>query len=194
MMSPTKPRSIFAPVASMRGGAFSATSTSLPESTSALPPSSCDLGRQRRTDHLGQHAVDDPDRGLVGDAQAVDKLGRQIFLPHGRGDRLAAAVDDDGIDPHRLEKNDVAHDALDQVGIFHRRAAILDHDGASAKLLEIGQRLEQRIRLGVSSSFALVDPDVLFGEVGREDTVLAHAGVEMNGDGEFRLARRACAA
>jgi hypothetical protein len=82
--------------------------------------------------------------------QAVDKTGGQIFLPHGRGDRLAAAMDHDGIDPHRLEKNDVPQDALDQLGILHRRAAVLDHDGAPAKLLEIGQRLEKRVRLGAS--------------------------------------------
>jgi len=141
--------SILALVASTRGGAFSATSTSLPERISACRPVPGSWP-PATADDFGQDPVDDFDRSFVGDAVAVDKAGRQIFLPHGRGDRLAAAVDDDGIDAHGLQENDVAHDAFDEVGVFHRGAAILDHGRCAREIVGNRQRFEKRVRLAVS--------------------------------------------
>ena len=139
-----------APVASICGGAFPPTSTSLPESTSALPPNSLIFAASDGLmTSVSTRSMIRIEASSV-HAQALDEARGQVFLPHRRRDGLAAAVDDDRVDADRLEKDDVAHHALDQVGIFHRRAAVLHHDGAPAKLLEIGQRLEQRVRLGVS--------------------------------------------
>ena len=44
----------------------------------------------------------------------------------------------------------VAQDVFDQIGVLHGGAAGLDDDGATAKLLEIGQRFEERVGFGAS--------------------------------------------
>ncbi len=104
---------------------------------------------ERRADHIGQNALDDRNGGGIGDAQAVDEAGAEIFLPHLRRDRLASAVDDDRIDSHCLKENHIAQDALHQDRIFHGRAAVLDDHGMPAEPLEVGQRLDQRVGLGI---------------------------------------------
>ena len=48
-------------------------------------------------------------------------------------DRLAAAVDEDGIDADGLEKDDVAHELADEIGILHRAATDLDEKGLAAE-------------------------------------------------------------
>jgi hypothetical protein len=53
-------------------------------------------------------------------------------------------VHDDGVHPDVLQQHDVARELLAQLGIAHRRAAVLDDDGAPVELADVRQRLEQR--------------------------------------------------
>ena len=90
-------------------------------------------------DHLGHL-----DGVGVADAQAADELHRQPEALHVGRDLRAAAVDDDRVDPDVLEQHDVARELLAQRRVLHRRAAVLDDDGAAVELADVGQRLEQR--------------------------------------------------
>ena len=62
---------------------------------------------------------------------------------HVVGDVGAAAVDDDRVEADVLEQHDVGRERLAQRLVAHRRAAVLDHDGAAVELADVGQRLEQ---------------------------------------------------
>ena len=56
-----------------------------------------------------------------------------------------AAVDDNGIDLHRFEEDDIARDAIAHGGIgrVHEAAAVLHHEGGAAELMDVGERLAQ---------------------------------------------------
>ena len=70
-------------------------------------------------DFIRQHASDDVDGFVSGDAKAADKFCLQAGCLHGCGDRLATAMNDDGVDACDFEKNDVAHHLSHQLGVFH---------------------------------------------------------------------------
>jgi hypothetical protein len=59
-----------------------------------------------------------------------------------------AAVTTIGLMPTALSSTMSCAKSLRGVGIAHRVAAVLDHETAPAIALEIGQRLDQRFRLG----------------------------------------------
>jgi hypothetical protein len=84
-----------------------------------------DHSHQSRVDLLGQHAGDDVDRLIGGDAEAADEFGFQAGLLHRGGDRLAAAVHDDRVDARHFEKHDVAHDLGDQLRVSMAEPPIL---------------------------------------------------------------------
>ena len=100
-------------------------------------------------DFARQNVVHDFHRGLVGDALALDEIRLQPGLFHRAGDGFAAAVDDDGIDFNGFEKNDVARDAVADVGVgrVHETAAVFDDEGRAAEFLDVRQRFQQRRRL-----------------------------------------------
>ena len=58
----------------------------------------------------------------------------------------AAAVDDDHVDPHVLEKHDVLGEGGVKLRLHLGRAAVFDDDGLARKLLDVGQRFNQRRR------------------------------------------------
>ena len=101
-------------------------------------------------DFARQNIIHDFHRGFVGDALALDKIRLQSGFFHRAGDGLAAAVDDDGIDFHRLKKNDVARDAVADVVIrrVHETAAVFHDEDFAAEFLDVGQRFEQRRGFG----------------------------------------------
>ncbi len=97
----------------------------------------------RGIDHAIEHFLDDADRLLVGDAQAVDEARLQPGVAHALGDRLAAAVDEHGIDADGFEEDDIAQEALDDVFVLHGAAAVFDDEELAAKFLDEGQRLDE---------------------------------------------------
>jgi hypothetical protein len=59
-------------------------------------------------------------------------------------------VDDHRINFDRLEENDIAGDAVADAGIrrIHEAAAVFHDKGSAAKLLNVGQRLQECGRFG----------------------------------------------
>ena len=59
-------------------------------------------------------------------------------------------MDDDGIDFDGFEKNDVARDAVADVGVgrVHETAAVFDDERRAAEFLDIRQRFQQRFGFG----------------------------------------------
>jgi hypothetical protein len=99
--------------------------------------------RNAGVDLVIQHVLDDPDGLLIGDAQPVDEPRLQPCVAHALRDRLAAAVDEHGVDAHRLQEDHVAQESLDHVVVVHRAAAILDDEELSAEFLDERERLDQ---------------------------------------------------
>jgi hypothetical protein len=107
-----------------------------------------DHAHEAGIDFLGKHARDDIDRFIGGDAEAADEFRHESGLFHGGRDRLAAAVDDDGIDAGHFEKDDVTHDFGNQIRILHGGAAHFDQEGLAAEGLKIGQGFDEGVRFG----------------------------------------------
>ena len=61
---------------------------------------------------------------------------------------LYEAMDDDGQDADRLQQHDVFGKILRQRGIAHGMAAIFDDEDLPRIALQIGQRFDERFRLG----------------------------------------------
>ena len=103
-----------------------------------------------RINFAGQNIVHDFGRGLVSHALALDEIGLQSRAFHGTGDRLAAAMDDDGVNFNSLEKHHVPCDT--HAGVFigrvHEAAAVFDHESGPAEFLDIRERFEQRVGFG----------------------------------------------
>ena len=57
-------------------------------------------------------------------------------------------MDDDGIDPHRLQQHHILGKVALRLGIAHRMAAIFDDEGFARIALQIGQRFDERFGLG----------------------------------------------
>ena len=70
---------------------------------------------------------------------------REVEPLHVAGDLGTAAVDDDRVHADVLEQHDVARELLLELGVEHRRAAVLDHDRLAVELADVRQRLEQRL-------------------------------------------------
>ena len=79
----------------------------------------------------------------AGDAEPSDEPGLQTGCFHGGGDRLAAPVNEDGIDPGYLKEDDVAHERAHQVGIVHGGPPDLDEERFSPEALQVGQGFDQ---------------------------------------------------
>ncbi len=94
--------------------------------------------------HLAaEHHLDDFHGFRIGDAHALDELalladaGEQVL------DLRPAAVHDDDVEADQLEQHDVAREALLQVLVGHRVAAVLDDDGLAVETLDVGQGFGQ---------------------------------------------------
>ena len=95
------------------------------------------------------------DRLRVGDPQALVEADLEPEPLHVLGDLGAAAVDDDRVEADVLEQDDVGGEVLAQALLAHRRAAVLDHDGAAVELPDVGERLEQGVDVGAHGSSLL---------------------------------------
>ena len=98
---------------------------------------------QLRTESVSEGFFDQVDRLFASDAKAFDPLGLEPQLCHRGRDGLSTAVDQDGIDAHRFEEKDVAHEVRNQLRIFHHRASNFDEESFTAKTLEIRQSLDE---------------------------------------------------
>jgi hypothetical protein len=76
-------------------------------------------------------------------SQTVDEAHLEPEPLHVARDFGPAAVYHDRVHPDVLEKHDVARELLAQIGVGHRRPAVLDHDRAPVELADVGERLEQ---------------------------------------------------
>jgi hypothetical protein len=94
-------------------------------------------------DLADQHHLGDLDRRLVADPQPRDELDRQVQALHVGRDVGPAAVDHDRVHADVLQEHDVAGELLAQLRVAHRRAAVLDDDGAAVELPDVGKRLEK---------------------------------------------------
>ena len=113
-----------------------------------LAPGLCDPADQFLVDRAREDHFGDLRGGLVGHPQAVDERALDPELLEHRADLRTAAVDHHGVDPHRLEQDHVLGKVARGLGVAHRVAAVLHHEGAPGVALEIGQRLDQSFRLG----------------------------------------------
>ena len=96
-------------------------------------------------DLADQDHLRDLDGRSVRHPQSVDELDREVEPLHVAGDLRTATVDDDRVHADVLEQHDVARELLLELGVDHRRAAVLDDDGLAVELADVRQRLEQRV-------------------------------------------------
>ena len=97
-------------------------------------------GDEAFVDLSGEHHLDDVRRLFIGIPEPADKFA---FDPHPvehRVDLRAAAVDQDDLDP-------VRHDGLLEIVVEHSVPAVFDHDDLVVILLDIGERVDQNLRL-----------------------------------------------
>src|SRR5215204_1622559 len=80
----------------------------------------------------------------LGHAQALHEAHLHPEPLHVARDVGPAAVHDDRVHPDVLEEHDVARELLPQLGLDHRRAAVLDHQRLAVELPDVRERLEQR--------------------------------------------------
>ena len=100
-------------------------------------------------DLADEHHLGDLDGVGVAHAQPADELDRHVQPLHVGRDVRPAAVDDDRVQPDVLEQHDVAGEVLAQLGLGHRRAAVLDHDGLAVELPDVRERLEECSDVGL---------------------------------------------
>ncbi len=92
---------------------------------------------------LGQDADDDVQRGVVGEAAALDLARLQAGRGHGPVDGLAAAVDEDGTQADRLHEDHVLERGFEGGGVFHRAAAQLDDRQLIAEHADVAAGLDE---------------------------------------------------
>ena len=86
-----------------------------------------------------QHHFDDVHRFAVGHAHALHEFAFFTdFFQHFINLR-AAAVDDDGVDAHQFEQNNIAGEAFFQSRLGHGVAAVFDDDDGAGKTADIRQ-------------------------------------------------------
>ena len=95
-----------------------------------------DLAEQ---DHLR-----DLDRRGIRDAHALDELHLHAQALHVVSDVGPAAVHDHGVQPHVFEEHHVGREALLELLVAHRGAAVLDDHGSPVELPDVRERLKQR--------------------------------------------------
>ena len=94
--------------------------------------------------HLAeQHHLRHLDRLGVGDAQPLDEPHLHPEALHVAGDVGTAPVHDHRVEADVLEEHDVGRERLAELLLAHRRAAVLDDDGAAVELPDVGKRLEK---------------------------------------------------
>ena len=99
-------------------------------------------------DAAGQHHFRHFSRGRIRHAQAIDKAALNPQPLQQIADLRPAAVHHHRVDAHGFEQHDILGKILRAFGIAHRVAAIFHHEGLAGIALQIGQRLDQRFRLG----------------------------------------------
>ncbi len=92
-----------------------------------------------------QHHLDHRHGFGIGHAHAADEFGDDAVAFQGLVDLRTAAMNDNGVDPQRLEHDHIQGKRLLQLFVRHGMTAILDDEGFAGKAPDVGQRLHQRI-------------------------------------------------
>ena len=155
--SPTKPRSIAglpscSPCADLLGGDHVAVLAAQADGAAALGVDEAD---DLLVDRAGQHHFDHLDRGLVGDAQAIDEFRLDAELVQHGADLRPAAMHHHRIDAGLFEQNHVAGEIARDRFVAHGVAAIFHHDDGVIVMQHVRQRLHQDI--GLIDGGGLVD-------------------------------------
>src|SRR5262249_37127493 len=108
-----------------------------------VPNAANDVG----VDFLEQNANDDGQGFIIRVAAALDFLGVEAGCGHGPVNRLAPAVHQDGSQAHRLHKDHILQNGLQDVALLHGAAAQFDHCQPVAEPADIAEGLDQHISL-----------------------------------------------
>ena len=84
-------------------------------------------------------------RFLIGNSQTSDELGLFADLREHLGDLRSAAVNENDLDTDKREKNDISHNGILELIVYHSVSAVFDHDYFVIILLDIRQRLSKYI-------------------------------------------------
>ncbi len=79
----------------------------------------------------------------IGHPHAAHELGDDPVALEGLVDLWPAAMDDDRVDPQRLEEDHIEGEALLQVILGHGVTAVLDDEGLAGEALDVGERFHQ---------------------------------------------------
>ena len=84
--------------------------------------------------------------GFVGgNALAIFELNINAEFVHVLVDSSTATMNDNGIDAHDLQHNDVAHHGIAQLRVDHGSAAIFDKDGFACSVLDPRERFNKNL-------------------------------------------------
>ena len=92
-------------------------------------------------DLTAEHHFNDFHRLCIGHAHALDELALLTDARQQVLDLRPAAMHDHHVHADQLEQHHVAREALFQIFVGHRIAAVFDDDGSAVKLLDVRQRL-----------------------------------------------------
>ena len=93
-----------------------------------------------------EHIIDDFDRGIIGDAEAVDETGLHAEFLEAGADGFAAAVHHDHLHADGFQQHDIAHGFLRELGILHGAAAEFDDCDRILEFLDERKCFVQHIR------------------------------------------------
>src|SRR4029077_15061868 len=96
---------------------------------------------------------DDADRFFIRNPEAVDKLGFESGLPHSRGNKLPAAVNEHRIDANGFQEHEIPEKAIHDLVLLHRRPAILQYENLAAKPLDVGKGLDEAFGSSLGSQW-----------------------------------------
>ena len=87
-----------------------------------------------------EHHFDEIHGFGIGDAHALDEFALLADAGEQAFDLRTAAMDDDDVESDQLEQDDIAREALLEMIVGHRVAAVLDDDGLAVEALDVGER------------------------------------------------------
>ena len=93
-----------------------------------------------------QHHLDHIHGLGIGNAHAADELGGYVQTLQEVADLGSTAVDDNGIQTHQLQEDNVSGEGVLQALVDHGVATVLDHQAGAVKALDVGQRLGENRR------------------------------------------------
>ena len=112
-----------------------------PRQADGRAPGVADRSGDALVDGSGKHHLDDLDRRLVGDSEALLERCFDIEAGEHGADLRPAAMHHYGVDAHLLEQHHIPREGARELRIDHGAAAEFDDEGVARKAPHIGQRL-----------------------------------------------------